>query len=206
MTNIWILFFVVGKKNRNGGDETTGRLEFFYRNCAVNASAITGTCRNETSKAITKVILRVIFPVFLFASFLVVAAAGQITWLPRSIMSLNLVNGSIIRKTETPLINFLFSTRLLSVLQEICSCNSNYCNHSDSLEPQHVGVFLSIMAALLMLQFWNLRDLKNDYIAWRGKKPRLFNIRLFFLKTAVLYETSLHPPLPQVLPFWSGSC
>ncbi|KAI9555119.1 hypothetical protein GHT06_017634 [Daphnia sinensis] len=34
--------------------DKNGRLDFFYRNCAANTSSITGTCFNETSKAITK--------------------------------------------------------------------------------------------------------------------------------------------------------
>ncbi|EFX71198.1 hypothetical protein DAPPUDRAFT_327378 [Daphnia pulex] len=70
--------------------DKNGRLDFFYRNCAANTSSITGTCVNETSKAITK---------------------------------------------------------------EICNCNSNYCNQSSGGLQQQLGVLLSGILALLMIQF-----------------------------------------------------
>lgn len=69
--------------------DKNGRLDFFYRNCAANTTTITGTCHNETSRAITK---------------------------------------------------------------EICTCDSDYCNRSTALELNSLGVFLSVLFALLFMK------------------------------------------------------
>jgi hypothetical protein len=95
----------------------TGRLDFFYRNCAANTSSITGTCVNETSKAITKVC-------------------------PSTSHGVN--HHSII--CVIPLF-------YLSFQQEICNCDSNYCNQSSGGLQQQLGVVLSGILALLMIQF-----------------------------------------------------
>lgn len=95
----------------------TGRLDFFYRNCAANTSSITGTCVNETSKAITKVC-------------------------PSTSHGVN--HHSII--CVIPLF-------CLSFQQEICNCDSNYCNQSSGGLQQQLGVILSGILALLMIQF-----------------------------------------------------
>lgn len=97
----------------------TGRLDFFYRNCAANTSSITGTCVNETSKAITKVYTR-----------------------PSTSHRVN--HHSII---------YALFLCCLSFHQEICNCNSNYCNQSSGGLQQQLGVVLSGILALLMIQF-----------------------------------------------------
>lgn len=88
----------------------TGRLDFFYRNCAANTTAITGNCHNETSKAITKVSLK-----------------------------------------KNSLLLPLVHVFLLTSFQEICTCDSNYCNRSASVELNFLGVFLSVLLALLLM-------------------------------------------------------